>query len=167
MQEYADSRPFTILSQTGGIHAVRHDGLQAVGAVFWEPGAVDLIAVDRPCLVFYQKTANTLTLAASDPTHGDDTVRVRAADEGVPPPPGGKGDPASGKPDKSATGGNAARSQRSRSAETTFHVTVNARLAAVNLPGNVTIAVAGNQTTITFHARDGLNSLAKFAIVDR
>jgi hyaluronate lyase len=73
---FAVSNPFTIVSQTGALHAVRENRAGMTGAVFWQAGSLPLdpagpalLTVDRPCIVFWRRTSATMTLALSEPTH--------------------------------------------------------------------------------------------------
>jgi hyaluronate lyase len=69
--QYAASKPFTVLADSRTLHAVKHHTQNAVGAVFWQAGAVDAIAADQPCIVYYRMAGKELTLAVSDPAQGD------------------------------------------------------------------------------------------------
>jgi hypothetical protein len=50
----------------------------------------------------------------------------------------------------------------SASRDTTFRVTIDAPLTAVDLPDDMTTKSMGNQTEITIRARDGRNYVARF-----
>lgn len=83
-QAYAEASPITILRHDNDVHAVRKRDSSAVGIVFWKPAALGKVAVDRACLVYYEDTAEGLTLAVSDPTHQASTIRV-TIDESLTP----------------------------------------------------------------------------------
>ncbi len=76
MQAYAESEPITTVAHTSAAHAVRHNKTGAVGIVFWGPGSVGQVSVDRACIVLCEETAKGLTLAVSDPTHEASTLHV-------------------------------------------------------------------------------------------
>lgn len=69
MENYAVNSPVTIIAQTDSIHAVKHNTMNAVGAVFWEAGTVDKITVDQPCIVYYSRTGNEYSIALSEPSY--------------------------------------------------------------------------------------------------
>jgi hyaluronate lyase len=72
----AAAMPYEILARTDALHAVRHVTEQAVGAVFWEVGEVEGVAVDTPCVLFWKTEGTRLHLALTDPTHTTTQVRV-------------------------------------------------------------------------------------------
>ena len=76
MAGYAASLPLSILAHDGRVHAVKDNLLHAVGAVFWAADSVDLVTVDRPCVLFYITEGDILTLAVSDPTQASSTFHV-------------------------------------------------------------------------------------------
>jgi chondroitin AC lyase len=76
MQIYAESEPITIVAHTSAVHSVRHNRTGAVGIVFWRPGSIGKISVDRACIVLCEETAKGLTLAVSEPTHEASTFQV-------------------------------------------------------------------------------------------
>jgi hypothetical protein len=76
MAAYASAAPFTILKQNDSIHAVKHNINDALGAVFWEAGSVDKITVDKPCIIYYEKSGSTYTVALSRPIHDTTTVTL-------------------------------------------------------------------------------------------
>lgn len=73
MRQYAVSPAFNIAAHSSMVHAVEHQRLNVAGIVFWQVGTWKRVAVDRPCLVFYQITDGGLTLSVSDPTQQDST----------------------------------------------------------------------------------------------
>jgi len=75
-EAYAASPPITVLAHHSGAHAARDSRRGAAGAVFWQPGSVDKVSVDRPCIVFWEEHADGLTLAVSEPTHQSVALRV-------------------------------------------------------------------------------------------
>lgn len=74
--QYAAANPVEILSGQGNIHAVKHHGLNTVGVVFWSAGTIDYLQSQDPCLVYYERTDNTVTLAVSDPAHRGQPIRL-------------------------------------------------------------------------------------------
>jgi len=83
-EKYAESKPITILAHDSRAHAVRQDASGSVGVVFWVPGSVGKLSADRACIVFYEVTADGVTLAVSDPTHEASTFHV-TIDEALTP----------------------------------------------------------------------------------
>ncbi|MCX7013648.1 MAG: polysaccharide lyase 8 family protein, partial [Candidatus Sumerlaeota bacterium] len=88
MAAYAAAAPISIARQTGTAHAVRHQTLGALGAVFWNAGTVAPVTVDSPCIVYEEQTATDCTLALSEPTHATTTIHVAldGAWQAVDPP---------------------------------------------------------------------------------
>jgi hyaluronate lyase len=76
MTSYATSLPITIVAHDDRVHAVRHRGLGALGAVFWKPGAVEGIEVDRPCVVYCERAGGVFTIGLSEPSHTTATIHV-------------------------------------------------------------------------------------------
>lgn len=72
----AAAMPYAILARTDALHAVRHKSEQAVGAVFWEAGEIEGVAVDTPCILFWKIEGPRLHLALTEPTHATTQVRV-------------------------------------------------------------------------------------------
>lgn len=64
-----------ILSQTDNAHGVRHAGLGITAVVFFAPGKVADIEVDRPCIVMIRKDH----LSVCDPANKSGTVHVSVA----------------------------------------------------------------------------------------
>lgn len=89
MSVYAASNPVQVLRQDDAVHAVRAKKLKAVGAVFWQPGEVDIVSVDKPAVLVYRRDDKTFTLAASDPSHQKTklhvTVKASLAAAHLPP----------------------------------------------------------------------------------
>lgn len=75
-EAYAASGAITILAHDGRAHSVRDNARNAVGIVFWQPGAVAKVTTDRPCIVYYEDTPQGLALAVSEPTHQASTLRL-------------------------------------------------------------------------------------------
>jgi hypothetical protein len=86
MEAYGAGSPITVLAHNNSIHAVKDNHLDAVGAVFWSSsgGSVGKISADKDCVVFYQVTADSFTLALSDPKFHADTITV-TVDEPLEP----------------------------------------------------------------------------------
>lgn len=76
---YSAAPPFSIAAQNATAHAVRHNGHNALGVVFWEKGTVEKITADTPCIVYAEQRLSTYTLAVSDPTHAARTIKLAIA----------------------------------------------------------------------------------------
>ena len=85
-EAYAAADGITILAHDSKAHAVRSVGersarstegtCSAVGVVFWEPGSVGKLSVDRACIACYEEKGDSFVLAVSDPTHEASTFQV-------------------------------------------------------------------------------------------
>ena len=76
MRAYAESEPITIVAHTSNVHAVRDNKTGILGIVFWGPGSVGKVSVDRACIVLCEEKVKGLTLAVSDPTHETSTFHL-------------------------------------------------------------------------------------------
>jgi hypothetical protein len=77
MSAYAASAPIEIVAHTNAVHAVRHTPSGRLGIVFWQAGTADVVTADKPCIVYYEVTSQTTTVAVSDPTHATSTLTFR------------------------------------------------------------------------------------------
>jgi hypothetical protein len=75
-QAVAAAAPYQILAQTDALHAVKNIAENAVGAVFWSAGAVDGVSVSAPCVVFWQRTGDTVQIALTEPTHANTSITM-------------------------------------------------------------------------------------------
>jgi hyaluronate lyase len=83
-QAAAEDNTFEVLAQTAALHAVKHHGDNAVGAVFWQAGEIDRVRVDTPSVVFWDINGSTLELALSEPGHNSTIVEMTFAGELTP-----------------------------------------------------------------------------------
>jgi hyaluronate lyase len=76
MLAYASANPLRVLANDSAIHAVKKPKINAVGAVFWQPGAIDKVTVNRPCIVYYKQSGNVVEIAVAKPTHNAATLKL-------------------------------------------------------------------------------------------
>jgi hypothetical protein len=84
MAAWVATDPILILKQNDTLHAVKDNGLDAVGAVFWQAGAVEKISVNTSSVVFYRTTGATFEISAAYPENTAKTVVV-TVDEPLEP----------------------------------------------------------------------------------
>ena len=78
---YANNLPFTILSNTANLQAVRHNGLNQTQATFFAAGSLYLdattkITVTQPCNLIIKQNGDQLTITAADPRQGTTALTV-------------------------------------------------------------------------------------------
>jgi len=71
-REYAETSPITVIQNNAKVHAVSDAATGLLGIVFWEPGSVRGITVDKPAIVIVRDK----TISISDPTQKLKTIRV-------------------------------------------------------------------------------------------
>ncbi|MBN2577465.1 MAG: polysaccharide lyase 8 family protein [Pirellulales bacterium] len=76
MKVYAAKPPIKILQQDDRIHAVEDLSSKAVGVVFWQPGRLGPVEIDRPCVVLYRGDGDRMTVALAEPSWQHPVVRL-------------------------------------------------------------------------------------------
>jgi hypothetical protein len=76
MAAYAARPPVKILQLDHRIHAVEDVSSNAVGAVFWQPGRLGAVEVDRPCVVLCRDAGDRMIVALAEPSWKHPDVRL-------------------------------------------------------------------------------------------
>lgn len=80
LETYAAEPPLEIVNRAG-LQAVWHEGLEILGAAFYERGRLEIrpaltVAVDEPCLVLLRERPERLVVSVSNPKNKEATVSV-------------------------------------------------------------------------------------------
>ncbi len=81
VKNYADSIPFSTLSNTEDLQAVRHELQKVSGAVFYKEGYLLLryglaVEVDKPCIILVDESGDKYRVTVSNPLNTSSTVNV-------------------------------------------------------------------------------------------
>ena len=81
LDRYASASPVAIASNTPAVQAAWHKALRAGGALFFEPGHVELrpgltVTVDAPCAMWIAERANGVAVSVSNPKNAAAVVHV-------------------------------------------------------------------------------------------
>ena len=86
VMEYARKPPVVTVSNTLQLQAVRHETLNILGAVFYEPGQFTAgkvtASVDKPCLLLLKIDGNNVEVTVSNPENSEVEVTVSISIEG-------------------------------------------------------------------------------------
>jgi len=85
---YAAAIPFSVVSNTVSLQAVRHGALQATGAAFYVAGQVDLgsgyvLTVNQPCLTFSRIAGSSVAVTIANPAATALTVQAEVLQNSV------------------------------------------------------------------------------------
>ncbi len=76
MEAWVEAAPVTILSNNFQAAAARDERTGELGIVFWRPGTIEGIQVDRASIIHKTDVGDTVTLAVADPARAATKIRV-------------------------------------------------------------------------------------------
>lgn len=84
--DYSAKIPVNVISNTTDVQAVSHGSLDITGAVFYNPGSIDMqsgfkISVDKPCAVLIKGDESSLAITVSDPLAEASSITVTVSSE--------------------------------------------------------------------------------------